>query len=147
MNKLTVMTVDAQEDFRTVLSEYLEGEGFDVMTVGSGEEALQSVMFSKPNLILLEAALPGMNGFEVCRALKSNPATANIPVVFLTAKTSLGDKLNGFMSGGHSYLCKPLDLAELEHSIQFTLQYNSRDIDVSQVDDAVAFDNMEPTFG
>ena len=114
MSELTVMIVDDQDDFREILTTYLEEEGYYVMQAGDGAAALRDIRFRKPDLILLDIIMPKVDGYEVCRALKADPETADIPIVFLSAKTSLSDKLTGYVSGGQRFLCKPFDMDELE---------------------------------
>ena len=125
MEKISVMVVDDHEDFRDILTRYLEAEGYDVMQAEDGEAALQSVEFKKPHLIILDVMMPRIDGYDVCRALKSNPETAHIPVVFLTAKSSLSDKLSGYISGGQRYLCKPFEMSELEDCLRAVLHQQS----------------------
>lgn len=118
------MIVDDQEDFREILSRYLEDEGYDVMQAGDGDDALECLKFRKPHLILLDVIMPRMDGYEVCRSLKADPETAHIPIIFLSAKTSLSDKLTGYVSGGQRYLCKPFDMNELEECLRTVLHQN-----------------------
>ena len=141
MGGATIMIIDDQPDFRSLLTDYLQEEGYDVMCAGDGAEALESINFKKPHLILLDVVMPKMNGYEVCRALKANPGTASIPIIFLTAKTSVRDRLAGFVSGGHRYLCKPLDLNELEKWIRLLLHY--QDVNLPLVEEPVEFEAMD----
>lgn len=132
MNKHTVMTIDSNERFRMELSGNLQNEGFDVTQSGNAAEALQAIKIKKPDLILLDAVLPDMNGFALCSALKSDPHTSGIPIVFVSSKTSMADKLNGFVCGGYRYLNKPPNLDELIACIQLILQYNPKSIKASR---------------
>lgn len=126
MGELTVMIVDDQEDFREILSTYLEEEGYFVMQAGDGAAALRDIRYRKPDLILLDIIMPKVDGYEVCRALKADPDTADIPIVFLSAKTSLSDKLTGYVSGGQRFLCKPFDMDELEDCLGAMLNREGR---------------------
>jgi DNA-binding response OmpR family regulator len=129
MNEITVMVVDDHEEFRDILSTYLEEEGYNVVQAEDGEAALESVKFRKPNLILLDIMMPRKDGYDVCRELKANPDTAHIPIIFLSAKSTLSDKLTGYISGGQRYLCKPFDMNELEECLRNVLrQQNIKDI-------------------
>jgi len=121
MEHVTVMIVDDHEDFRDILSKYLEAEGYSVMQAEDGETALEAVKFKKPHLIILDVMMPRLDGYDVCRAIKANPETAHIPIVFLTAKSSLGDKLSGYISGGQRYLCKPFEMSELDECLRAVL--------------------------
>jgi DNA-binding response OmpR family regulator len=128
MHKLSVMIVDDQEDFRDFLASYLGGEGFRVFQAQDGEDALIVIRENKPNLILLDVMMPKKNGYDVCRDIKSNPETADIPIIFVTAKTGLSDKLAGYISGGQRFLCKPFELKELDDCIHAVLrQHNMKE--------------------
>ena len=122
MYDIKVMVVDDQEDFREFLMTFLEGEGYQTLQAGDGDIALEMLREQKPNLILLDVMMPNRNGFDVCRDIKSNPDTADIPIIFITAKTGLSDKLAGYISGGQRYLCKPFELSELEECIRSVLR-------------------------
>ena len=122
MNNVKVLVVDDQEDFRDFLVTYLEGEGFATLQADDGDTALDTIREQKPQLILLDVMMPNKNGFDVCRDIKSNPATADIPIIFVTAKAGLSDKLAGYISGGQRYLCKPFELSELDDCIQAVLR-------------------------
>lgn len=141
MGGATIMIIDDQPDFRSLLADYLEEEGYDVMLAGDGAEALESINFKKPHIILLDVMMPKMNGYEVCRALKANPETSGIPIIFLTAKTGVRDRLTGFVSGGHRYLCKPLDLDELEKWVRLLLHY--QDANLPLVEGAAEFEGAD----
>ncbi|MFQ3584213.1 MAG: response regulator [Cyanobacteriota bacterium] len=109
------------EDSRTeaeLISLSLQKAGFSVSVVGSGEEAEQKLQSLKPNLILLDVILPGQSGFELCRKLKANPATQNIPIVICSTKGTDVDKTWGRMGGADDYLTKPLNLTELIDTVK-----------------------------
>ena len=82
-----------------LLEAKLSSEYYDVLTATSGEEALQKVAQDSPDIILLDVMMPGMDGFEVCRRIKTNPAYAHIPVVMVTALTDNTDKVRGLEAG------------------------------------------------
>ena len=125
MQDITVMVVDDHEDFRDILSRYLEDEGYKVLQAEDGDDAMQSLRYHTPHLIILDVMMPRKDGYDVCRALKSDPKTANIPIIFLSAKVSLSDKLTGYISGGQRYLCKPLDMNELDECLRTVLHQHS----------------------
>ena len=81
----TVLIVDDEEDIRQILAYNLIKEGFTVMTASRGDEALELIYKQKPDLILLDVMMPGMDGIEVCEAIKANPANNSIIICFLTA--------------------------------------------------------------
>ena len=85
------------------------GEDITVVSAYSGAEALPMARSSNPDLILLDVRMPGMDGYEVCRALKSDPATDQIPVIFATAADREHEKMRGLELGAVGYICKPFD--------------------------------------
>lgn len=92
-----------------LLEAKLSNEYYDVITASSGEEALQKVASDNPDIVLLDVMMPEMDGFEVCKRLKSNPDTAHIPVVMVTALTDIEDKVKGLEVGADDFLSKPID--------------------------------------
>lgn len=89
----------------------------------SGEEGLGMAALVKPDVILLDIAMPGMNGIEACKALKGNPATSQIPVLFLSAMNTLEDRLAGYKVGAEDYICKPINLYELKCKVDILMAY------------------------
>jgi DNA-binding response OmpR family regulator len=96
-----------------VVGEHLEDHDYDVTVAQDGEEALTRAQLTRPDLILLDVMMPGIDGFETCRRLKANPATADIPVIFMTALTDVNDKVAAFQAGGVDYISKPFQIEEL----------------------------------
>jgi two-component system, cell cycle response regulator len=92
-----------------LLEAKLLAEYFHVLTAGSGNEALEKVRNEKPDIVLLDVMMPGMDGFEVCRRIKRDPATAHIPVVMVTALDQPADRIAGLHSGADDFLTKPVD--------------------------------------
>ena len=92
-----------------LLEAKLSSEYYDVLTATSGEEALQKVAQSSPDIVLLDVMMPGMDGFEVCKRIKNNPASAHIPVVMVTALTDSVDKVRGLEAGADDFLSKPVN--------------------------------------
>jgi two-component system phosphate regulon response regulator PhoB len=103
---INVLVVDDEEDVVEVVSHFLTQEGYSVLTAYDGEEALQKAS-SDVDLILLDVMLPGLDGFEVCRSLRSRAETETIPIIFLTAKIEEEDQVRGLMMGGDDYMTKP----------------------------------------
>ena len=97
-------------------------EGFDVIASSHGNAGLEKARREKPELILLDAMLPGMEGNEVCKKLKGDPATERIPVIFLTARTDEIDKMIGFELGADDYVTKPFSPRELIARIKAVLR-------------------------
>ncbi len=96
-----------------VLCAALEGKSYRLLTATNGERALVSAERSKPDLILLDINMPGWDGYETCRRLKENPATAAIPVIFLSALDDVDSKVKAFQAGGVDYLTKPFNQEEV----------------------------------
>lgn len=108
-----ILVVDDEQDACRLLQVNLEHAGYQVTTAENGQDALESIFIDMPDLIVLDQAMPVMDGFEVLRELKRNPATAEIPVVMLTANSSDAGKSEGWRSGTDLYLVKPVLPAEL----------------------------------
>ncbi|MFL5522323.1 MAG: adenylate/guanylate cyclase domain-containing protein [Gemmatimonadales bacterium] len=96
-----------------LLSQVLMLAGYEVVTAGSGEEGLAKVVFNKPDLVLLDVMMPGMSGYEVCRAIRGDPATALLPVVMVTALDPDTERINGIEAGADDFLSKPINQPEL----------------------------------
>lgn len=92
-----------------LLEAKLSSEYYDVLTASSGAEALEVIKTGAPDIVLLDVMMPGMDGFEVCRRIKSNPETAHIPVVMVTALTDSTDRVKGLEAGADDFLSKPLN--------------------------------------
>ena len=107
------MIVDDVPENIQVISNILYQQGMNIIIAQGGQEALSVVSRELPDLILLDVMMPGMNGFEVCRLIKQQKATARIPVIFLTAKTQPEDILKGFECGAVDYVTKPFNAPEL----------------------------------
>ncbi|GAK55381.1 two-component hybrid sensor and regulator [Candidatus Vecturithrix granuli] len=110
----TILIVDDQPQNLHVLIHTLEAFDFSVMVAQSGEAALEQATVFPPDVILLDVMMPeGIDGFETCRRLKAQPATREIPVIFLTVLDDVPDKMRGFEIGGVDYLTKPLQHEEV----------------------------------
>jgi signal transduction histidine kinase len=109
----TILIVDDTPANLGVIVESLEGHGFRVVVATRGEEALQRANYVQPDLVLLDVMMPGLNGFEICRRLKAQPSTRDIPVIFMTSLASVEDKVTGFSVGGIDYVTKPLQVEEV----------------------------------
>lgn len=107
MQRQSILVVEDEEDIRELINYNLTREGFRVEAVSTGEEALQSLKKSTPDLILLDLMLPGVDGLEVCRRMKSNANTSSVPVVIVTAKGEEADVVTGLEMGADDYVIKP----------------------------------------
>jgi DNA-binding NarL/FixJ family response regulator len=108
-----ILVVDDEAKLLRAVAVTLREEGYEVATARSGAEALVAVNASVPDLIVSDIRMPGMDGYQLARALRSNPRTELIPVVFLTAKGERKDRLAGIRTGADAYLTKPFDPEEL----------------------------------
>ena len=112
--KRLVLIVDDNADNLQVLAGHLTEAGYEVLAANNGPRALALVVNRKPDLILLDILMPGMDGFAVCRALKGDPETSDIPVIFITAaRTDTNDVVEGFQLGAVDYVTKPFKSLEL----------------------------------
>lgn len=109
----TILIVDDMPSNLGVLTSHLEQQGYTAVVAQGGEEGVERAEFVRPDLILLDVMMPGVDGFEACRRLKTNPVTRDIPVIFMTALTDTTDKLTGFSVGAVDYVTKPLNGAEV----------------------------------
>ncbi len=107
-SEITILVVDDEEDVVEIVGHFLQNEGYRVLAAYDGEEALEKAQHEKPDLILLDIMLPRMDGFEVCRRLRSRVETEKIPIIFMTAKSEEEDQVKGLMLGGDDYLTKPV---------------------------------------
>lgn len=117
-----ILIVDDEPDLVELASYNLKKEGFSVSSAADGEEALQMVRGKHFDLIVLDLMLPGLHGIELCRILKNNPKTENIPVVMLTAKGEVSDKVHGLESGADDYITKPFSPKELIARVKAVLR-------------------------
>jgi DNA-binding response OmpR family regulator len=125
-----ILVVDDDELICDLVSETLNFEGFAVETAFSGEQALRMLEGARPDLILLDIMMSGINGFEVCRTILGNPATREIPIIFLTAKGQFEDELRGYEEGAFDYITKPFHPLTLAPTIRETLEaYNHQDLE------------------
>ncbi|MDM8547254.1 sensor histidine kinase [Candidatus Venteria ishoeyi] len=124
MTQKQILVVDDIPSNLHLLFRYLKRLDFKVLIAENGEHALKQLGYCHPDLILLDIMMPGVDGFEVCRRLKKNPATADIPVIFMSALTETIDKVTGFEVGGVDYLTKPLQYEEVLARINAHLSLN-----------------------
>jgi putative two-component system response regulator len=118
----TVLVVDDEPAIVDLLRAYLEDEGYRVMAAHRGEEALEKAFGRRPDLVLLDVLMPGLNGFEVCRRLKADPRTQFMPVIILTGLQELKEKTAGAEVGADDFLTKPFDRVELLTRVRNLLQ-------------------------
>ncbi len=113
MHKATILLVDDNPTNLKILLDHLNASSYKLLISPNGEQALQQVEYAKPDLILLDVMMPGMDGFETCQKLKDREDTRDIPVIFMTALSDTVDKVKGFDVGGVDYITKPLQVEEV----------------------------------
>jgi two-component system, sensor histidine kinase and response regulator len=109
----TILVVDDNPTNLSLLFDLLSDEGFKVLVATDGEGAIAQVGYIKPDMLLLDVMMPGIDGFETCRRLKANDLTQDIPVIFMTALSAISDKVKGFDVGAVDYITKPIDREEV----------------------------------
>lgn len=118
----TVLVVEDSLSQREMISTLLAGNGLNVIVAGDGVEALERIQASSPDLIVLDIIMPRMNGYEVCRRLKSNSKTQNLAVVMCSAKKEEFDRYWGIKQGADAYISKPFHPQELVGTIKQLLR-------------------------
>ncbi|MDJ1179779.1 response regulator [Roseofilum sp. BLCC_M91] len=122
LQEIVILIVDDNPTNLKVLSEALQDLGWEILVAVDGESAIEQVEYAKPDLILLDVMMPGIDGFETCRRLKSSPSTQDIPIIFTTALGEIEDKMRGFALGAVDYITKPFRQEEVLARINVHLQ-------------------------
>lgn len=122
--KYKILVVDDEDDLCEILKFNLETEGYQVTTANSAEDALELDIASF-DLFLLDVMMGGMSGFAMAKQLKANPATANVPIIFLTARDTENDTVTGFNLGADDYISKPFSLREVLVRVRAVLRRTS----------------------
>jgi PleD family two-component response regulator len=125
MPKFDILIVDDIADNIRFLSNFLTDKGYNVRKALSGRTALKAISALPPDLLLLDVNMPEITGYEVCQALKENPNTREIPVIFLSAGNELSDKAKAFEAGAVDYVSKPFSLEEVLMRVQTQLTISS----------------------
>ncbi len=126
MNGKTILIVDDERDILELLRYNLVKNGYKVISAMTGEEALRLASQTPPGLVVLDLMLPGMDGLEVCRALKANRELADVPIIMLSAKGEEADIVTGLELGAHDYVCKPFSPRVLVARIRACLRHHNR---------------------
>lgn len=121
-----ILIVDDNRDNLEILRAYLESRGYTIVEAPDGQSALVKMEEERPNLVLLDVMMPGMDGWQVCRTIKNHPEYGNIRVVMVTAKGGYEDKFEGMRSGADDYVVKPVDLKELGEKVERNLASGER---------------------
>jgi two-component system alkaline phosphatase synthesis response regulator PhoP len=128
-----ILIVDDEEDIRQILSYNLIKEGFSVMEASRGDEALTLMETNKPDLILLDVMMPGMDGIEVCEAIKSNPENKSVLICMLTARSEDYSQIAGLDAGADDYVSKPVKPKVLMSRVHALLRRREEPIKVENV--------------
>lgn len=122
MGKARLLIVEDDTDISNMLRIYFTGQNYEVDTALRGGDALEKTRQNLPHLIVLDIMLPDIDGFEVCRILRTNTRTSHVPIIFLTQKDERSDKLQGLELGADDYITKPFDIEELKLRVQRAIQ-------------------------
>ncbi|MEH2326854.1 MAG: response regulator [Nostoc sp.] len=144
LKPMHILLVDDNPNNLKVLSEAIQGCGWKALMATDGESAIEQTEYARPDLILLDVMMPGVDGFETCRRLKANAITQNIPVIFMTALTDATDKVKGLEIGAVDYITKPfqheeviarlklhLKISHLTHSLEQRVQERTAELSQS----------------
>ncbi len=112
-----ILVVDDSPTERHVLNDMLTKSGYEVMTSDNGEDAILKAKLLKPDLIVMDVVMPGLNGFQATRAISRDPETRTIPIILCTSKSQETDKIWGMRQGARDYIVKPVDRDELLEKI------------------------------
>jgi DNA-binding response OmpR family regulator len=118
MSKGRILVVEDDLDISQMLRLYFDSQGYEVLTVMRGNDALEMCRKKQPNVVVLDIMLPDMDGYDVCRELRGNLRTSHIPIIFLTQKDERSDKIAGLELGADDYITKPFDIEELKLRVQ-----------------------------
>jgi DNA-binding response OmpR family regulator len=117
-----LLIVEDDTDISNMLNIYFSGQNYEVDTALRGSDALEKTRQNLPHLIVLDIMLPDIDGFEVCRILRTNTRTSHVPIIFLTQKDERSDKLQGLELGADDYITKPFDIEELKLRVQRAIE-------------------------
>jgi two-component system, OmpR family, alkaline phosphatase synthesis response regulator PhoP len=120
--KQRILVVDDEEHIVQMLDINVRAQGYESICAYSGEQALEAAVSHKPDIILLDVMMPGMDGIEICRRLKSKSDTRSIPIIMVSAKSEEHDKIAGLQGGADDYVTKPFNLEELFLRIRAALR-------------------------
>jgi diguanylate cyclase (GGDEF)-like protein len=126
-----ILIVDDDPDILDVLKITLEGEQYEVIEARDGQEALKLVRANSPSLVILDYMMPKMNGLQVCQILKKDILLRHLPIIMLTGKGELSDKVEGIDAGADDYIVKPFEPVELLARVKMILRRTTRDLDAN----------------
>ncbi|MCH2678594.1 MAG: phosphate regulon transcriptional regulator PhoB [Alphaproteobacteria bacterium] len=117
-----ILIVEDEKDIRDLIIYSLEGKGYQTISTDDGEKAIKMLKENKPDLVILDWMLPSVSGLEICRSIRRDIKTKNIPIIMLTAKITEEDKVLGLDSGADDYITKPFSTAELNSRVKAILR-------------------------
>jgi len=141
--KPKILIVDDMPENLNILCDTLEPEGYSILAASNGRDAMRIATRALPDLILLDIVMNGMSGYEVCRELKQNPTTQNIPVIFITVKDDKESLVQGFQVGGVDYIRKTFEKEELLVRVENHLELNRLTRELSQKNEELSQKNRE----
>ena len=125
MSAIRILIVDDMETNRVILEQIIADMGYEPVLAESGEQALELLYEHRPYLVLSDISMPGMDGYELCRIIKNNAETRDIPVIFISAFTDAQDIVHGFSLGGDDYITKPFNILEVKARIKAIIRRTS----------------------
>jgi diguanylate cyclase (GGDEF)-like protein len=128
---IKILIVDDDPDIRDVLKLTLSEEDYEILEAGDGEEALKTVHDNQPDLILLDYKIPKVDGREVCRRIKKDLLLRHLPIIMVTGKGDISDKVDGIDAGADDYIVKPFEPKELMARIRMILRHTERDLEAN----------------
>jgi len=124
MSEKTILIVEDEDDIAQLVAINLQAEGFATRVASRGDDAVDVAVSTRPDLVVLDLMLPGIDGVEVCRQLRKDPRTASTGIIMLTARTLTSDRIAGLEAGADDYVDKPFDPGELVARVQTALRRN-----------------------
>jgi two-component system alkaline phosphatase synthesis response regulator PhoP len=121
-SRQTILIIDDEPDAIIAAKKALQSEGYNVIEVYNGKTGLEAIEEKTPDLILLDVMMPDMDGFEICKKLKEDELYNHIPIIMLTAKGEVDDRVEGIETGADDYITKPFNLRELKARIRMVLR-------------------------
>jgi PleD family two-component response regulator len=150
-DKQKILIVEDDPDLAEMLNAYFRVQGYDVLTSAWGEDAVRTSYQVMPDVVLLDIRLPDIDGYEVCRQLRSHRRTENLPIIFLTERRDRADRMLGLEMGAIDYITKPFDIQELRLRVRNALKRASRGTLVNAVtglpEGTVVDDRLEQLLG
>lgn len=145
MNKEKVLIVDDEEHILELLKFNLSNSGYNVICANNGIDAYNIAKAEKPDLVLLDLMIPGMDGLDVCKEIKKNPETLKAAIIMITAKSEELDKILGLELGADDYITKPFSVRELLARVKAVLRRSAQDSNIES--DIYEVDNLRVNFG